>query len=254
MNIIYYKSNSTIHNSSYFKNDYKPISNLKYYIQMRNNLKINKDNPFSHNKNSNHSIMKTMNSRETFHTTNFESNVNQTKYSFCKVPKLSNEFLVSQLPNIIRLKKSAIKKKNDDEFSQNFKHFYKINYEKEKKNKINLKDFMLNKNYEYFDRKKKVFKTVDNDLKDIKNRTKLINSIANYIIPIVAKDKRKKIKRMKIKKEKEKEKNLNLINEHSKSQKNIKIISNNKNYIKIESLFRLKRNYSDKNYQNTGYY
>ena len=113
---------------------------------------------------------------------------------------------------------------------------------------------MLNKNYEYFDRKKKVFKTVDNDLKDIKNRTKLINSIANYIIPIVAKDKRKKIKRMKIKKEKEKEKNLNLINEHSKSQKNIKIISNNKNYIKIESLFRLKRNYSDKNYQNTGYY
>ena len=111
MSTIYYKSNSKIHNSSYFKNDYKPISNLKYYIQMRNNLKNIKDNPFSYSKNSTHSLMKSLNSHETFHTTNFESNVNQTKYSFNKVPKLSNEYLASQLPNIIRLKKSVIKKK-----------------------------------------------------------------------------------------------------------------------------------------------
>ena len=252
MNTIYFNFNSTIHNSSYFKNDYKPISNLKYYIQMRNNLKNIKDNPFSYSKNSTHSLMKSLNSHETFHTTNFESNVNQTKYSFNKVPKLSNEYLASQLPNIIRLKKSVIKKKNNDIFENNFKNFYKINYEKEKKNKINLKDFMLKKNYFNLDRKKKEFKTTDNDLKNIKNRTKLINSITNYIIPIVEKDKRKKIKILKIKKEKEK--NFNLINEHTKSQKKLKIISDNKNYIKLENLFRLKRNHSDKQYQNSGYY
>jgi hypothetical protein len=103
---------------------------------------------------------------------------------------------------------------------------------------------MLKKNYFNLDRKKKEFKTTDNDLKNIKNRTKLINSITNYIIPIVEKDKRKKIKILKIKKEKEK--NFNLINEHTKSQKKLKIISDNKNYIKLENLFRLKRNHSDK--------
>ena len=253
MSTIYYKSNSKIHNSSYFKNDYKPISNLKYYIKMRNNLKDNKDNPFSNFRNPNHNVMKTINSRETFHTTIFENNVNKTKYSFCKIPKLSNEFLASQLPNIIKLKKREVKKKNNDEENNSFfKNIYKSHNEKEKKYKINLKDFMLKKSYEDLDRRKKVFKTIDNDLQNIKNTTILVNSITNYIIPFVEKAKRRKIQLLKI--NREKEKNNKLINQNKKSIKKLKTITDNKNYIKLETLFRLKRNYSDKNYQNSGYF
>ena len=114
--------------------------------------------------------------------------------------------------------------------------------------KVNLNDFTNEKKLKVLESKRKLFQNISKDVEEIKNRTKIIKVIANYISPYVERNKNAKMKMLK----KSKEKNLKSNPQNVKSQKNFFKIKENspRNYIKIINLFRVKRSNSDIGYQN----
>ena len=100
MNTIYYTPFSTI-NNSYYKTDFKPISNLKFYINLKQFLRNEKSNPNIKQKTNNSckSILKTVNTGETIHTTASENNIFLNKHLFNKLPKIYKEILPKKTIN-----------------------------------------------------------------------------------------------------------------------------------------------------------
>ena len=257
MNTIYYTPFSTI-NNSYYKTDFKPISNLKFYINLKQFLRNEKSNPNIKQKTNNSckSILKTVNTGETIHTTTSENNIFLNKHLFNKLPKIYKEILPKKtinknnisIPKIINNIKKY-KKKNYDDIENDFMKYYKnhLYTTHRSKFKVNLNDFTNEKKLKVLESKRKLFQNISKDVEEIKNRTKIIKVIANYISPYVE-SKNAKMKMLK----KSKEKNLKSNPQNVKSQKNFFKIKENspRNYIKIINLFRVKRSNSDIGYQN----
>ena len=258
MNTIYYTPFSTI-NNSYYKTDFKPISNLKFYINLKQFLRNEKSNPNIKQKTNNSckSILKTVNTGETIHTTASENNIFLNKHLFNKLPKIYKEILPKKtinknnisIPKIINNIKKY-KKKDYDDIENDFMKYYKnhLYTTHRSKFKVNLNDFTNEKKLKVLESKRKLFQNISKDVEEIKNRTKIIKVIANYISPYVERNKNAKMKMLK----KSKEKNLKSNPQNVKSQKNFFKIKKNspRNYIKIINLFRVKRSNSDIGYQN----
>ena len=238
MNSINYSPVCTINNSSSFnKTQFKPISSLKYFIKMRTVIK--KKNLYSSQKNT--TLMKTINnSGETLPSTISEANfIHKKNNNLVIFPKLSNKILSKKLKNINIPKVTQLKKvKKENDFLTYFKNHFNVSKNKEKY-KINLMDFKNEKKRKELEEKKKRFQNISYDLEDIKKRTKLVKLITYYISPFVENEKKEKMKIIKRNK-------LNLNNQNMQRKKNsIKIKGDNKEYVKLQNLFRLQRNFSD---------
>jgi hypothetical protein len=255
-NTIYYTPFSTI-NNSYFKTDFKPKSNLKFYINLKQILRKEKSHTNIKQKinNSYKSFLKTVNTGET-NSTASENNIHLNKYLFNKLPKISNETLFKKsinkskilIPKIIDNIKNNKKKEKDDIENDFMKYYKNHSYTTQRTRfKVNLINFTNEKRLKVLESRRKLFQHISKDVEEIKNRTKLIKVITNYISPYVEKNKNAKLKMLK----KTKEKKLKLNQQNSKSEKNFLKSNENspRNYLKIISLCKVKRNNSDIGFQ-----
>ena len=255
-NTIYYTPFSTI-NNSYSKTDFKPKSNLKFFMNLKQILRKEKSNPNikqKQNKTSK-SVLKTVNTGETNQSTASENNIYLNKYLFNKLPKISHEVLSKKTINTSRISIPKIidnvkknKKKDNNDIENDFMKYYKNHLYTTQRNKfkVNLLNFINEKRLKLFESRRKVFQNISKDIEELKNRTRLIQVITNYISPYVERKKNAKIKMLK-----SKEKNLKLNQQHVKSQKNFFQSNENSpgNYLKIIHLFKMKRNNSDIGFQ-----
>jgi hypothetical protein len=201
----------------------------KTYNKQHINFLKNTGDTFYTNKTNNDGDSKNIN---LIKTTSYSNKVNNRNKSY-----ISPNLTFSTNKKFLKKKKILLNKETE---AKNFLKYLKNHFaiKEKEKSRVNLYNFVLDKNKDMLKEKMNKFRNISGKVKDINEKSKFLNIMTSYINPIVERIRDKKINISKKKILDEKYKILE--NKLNRKKYCISLDRNTKNFIRVSTLYKQK--------------